>query len=100
MKEQDLAYCAAMNAAMDDLDRIDQESERLKNRLYQLDAAVEALKPMIVLGSGTEVRHPAAESMEMAAEPVHADRWSAPQNLTAADPIHRRINSVLGLSFA
>jgi hypothetical protein len=114
MKEQILAYCAAMNSAMDDLDRICQESERLKSRMYQLDAAVEALKPLIVLGERTvaEVRHPAAESIEMAAEPVHAERLTplmvetalpqvVPQNLTkSADPTQRRINSVLGLSFA
>jgi hypothetical protein len=47
MQEKSLAYCAVVNAAMGDLERICAESERLMARLSHLDQVVEALKPMI-----------------------------------------------------
>jgi hypothetical protein len=114
MNERGGAYCAAMNSAMDELDLIRQESDRLRNRLYQIDTVVEALKPLIVLDERTVVedRHPVSESIETAAEPVHADRLTqqmvgiaipqvVPQKMIeSADPIQRRINSVLGLAVA
>lgn len=114
MKEQSLGYCAARNAAMDDLDRICQESERLKNRLYQLDEVAEALKSLIVLGEPAvvEVSRPETELIETAAEPLHGDRLTAqtvgavlpqvaPQSLLqSADSVQRRFNSVLELAVA
>lgn len=114
MKQQGLAYCAAMNVAMDDLDRICQESERLKDRQSQLDGVLEALKSLLVSGERTavEVSHTVAEPIEMVAEPVNTDQLApqmvgtaipqiVPQNLIeSADPIQRRINSVLGLAVA
>ncbi len=114
MKEQGLAYCAAMKVALDDLNRICRESESLKNRLHQLDAVLEALKPMMALGERTaiEAPHPAAKAIGTTAEPVHADQSTVqmvgtalpqvvPMNLIEpADPIQRRINSVLGLAVA
>jgi hypothetical protein len=114
MNERGGTYCAAMNAAMDELNLIRQVSDRLRNRLYQLDTVVEALKPLIVLGEQTVVedRRPEPESIETAAEPVRADRLTPqmvgiaipqvePQKMNdSADPIQRRINSVLGLAVA
>ena len=107
------AYCAAMNAAMDELDLIGQESQRLRNRLYQLDTVVESLKPLMALDERTAVedRRPVSESIETAAEPVPADLTPqmvgiaipqvVPQKLIeSTDPIQRRINSVLGLAVA
>src|SRR6516165_3875049 len=107
------AYCAAMNAAMDELSLICQESGRLRNRLYQLDTVVEALKPLMALDERTAVedRRPVSESSETAAEPVTVDLTPqmvgiaipqvVPQKLIeSTDPIQRRIDSVLGLAFA
>ena len=108
------AYRAAMNAAMDDLDLICQESERLTNRLHQLDTVVEMLKPLIGLGKQTfvEDRLTESESMETAPEPVHADRLTplmvgnaipqiVPQrSIESADPIQRRIDEMLGRAVA
>jgi hypothetical protein len=114
MNERDHAgaYCAAMNAAMDELDFICQESDRLRNRLYQLDTVVEALKPLMVLGERTVGEDPHSLSESIAAEPVNADRLTAqmagiarpqvePQKMIeSTDPIRRRIDSVLGLAVA
>lgn len=113
MKQQGLVYCAAMKAAMADLDRICQESERLKNRLHLLDAAAEALKPFIGRREQrVEVSQPAVETIATGIELSHVDEpiiqmvGSAlpeivPMNLIEpTDPIQRRINSVLGLAVA
>ena len=114
MKEQGLAYCAAMNSALVDLDRICQESERLKNRPHQLDEAIEALKPMIVFGDRTivEASRPVAEPIEEASKPMLEDQLTPQMVGTAlpkivpmyliesADPIQRRIDSDLGLAVA
>jgi len=40
------AYRAAIEAAMDELDLISRESERLRNRQHQLDALVKVLEPL------------------------------------------------------
>ena len=116
MNQQDHAgtYRAAINAAMDELGLICQESERLTNRLHQLDTVVELLKPLIGLGKQTfvEDRRPVSASMETAAEPVQADGLTphmvgiaipqvVPQKLIeSADPIQRRIDSMLGRAVA
>jgi len=108
------AYRAAIDAAMDELDLVSRESERLKNRMYQLDSVVEVLKPMIGLGEKTVVedRRLVSESIETAAEPVYAevltpqpDEIALPQFVPqtkgeSADPIQRRIDSILGLAIA
>lgn len=108
------AYRSAMNAAMDELGIINEEARRMSNRLYQLDSLLEALKPFMRSGEQTamEDRGPMYESMESAAEPVHAVGLKpqmvgsaipevVPHKLIeSADPIQRRINSVLGLAVA
>jgi len=113
MKQQGLAYCAAMKAAMDDLGRICQESEYLMDRLHQLDAAAEALKPFLDKGEETlENSCPVSNAAETAVRPAHLDQTTVqlvgtalpevvPMDLIEpADPIQRRINSVLGLAVA
>ncbi len=116
MNQQDQAgvYRAAVDAAMDELDLICQESERLRNRMYQLDTVVEVLKPLIGSGEQTlvEDRRPVSESIETGAEPVNADESTlqlaeialpqlVPQKKSESqDPIQRRIDSILGLAFA
>jgi hypothetical protein len=85
MTQQD--HAGAYRAAMDELDLICQESKRLTNRRYQLDTVVEMLKPLIGLGKQTfvEDRRSLSESMETAAEPVHADGLT-PQTVEIALP--------------
>jgi hypothetical protein len=116
MNEQDHAgpYRAAIDAAMDELDFIRHESERLRNQVYQLDTVVEVLKPLIgsVEQTVLEDRRPVSESIEMAAEPVLADEPTlqpaeielpqlVPQKKSQSrDPIQRRIDSILGLAVA
>lgn len=116
MNQQDYggAYRAAMNAAMDELDRICQESKQLTNRLYQIDTVVEMLKPLIGLGKQTfvEDRLPVSESIETAADPVHADGLTpqaveiehpklVPQKTSESqDPIRFGIDSMLGRAVA
>ena len=116
MNQQDHAgaYRAAMNAAMDELDLICQESKRLTNRLHQLDTVVEMLKPLIGLGKQTfvEDRLPVSESIETAAEPVQADGLTpqmvgielpklVPQKTRESQgPIQCRIDSMLGRAVA
>ncbi len=108
------AYRAAMNAAMDQLDLICQESNWLTNRLHQLDTAVETLKPMIGLGEQRfeEDRLLISESIETAAEPAQADGLIpqtveielpklVPQKTSEShDPIQRRIDSMFGRAVA
>ena len=115
MNQQDNAgaYRAAIEAAMDELDFICQESERLRNRQYQFESVVEVLKPLI--GSGEqrwEDRLLVSDSIETAAEPAQADGSTlqtaeialpqlVPQKMSeSADPVQRRIDSILGLAVA
>ncbi len=116
MNEQgrDGAYHAAFEAAMEELDRICQESERLRNRQHQLDTVVEVLKPLIGSREQTVLQHrrPVSDSIEMVTEPMHPDELNlqpaeiAPSKLVpqmkseSADPIQRRIDSILGLAVA
>jgi len=100
----DGAYRAAIEAAMDELDFICQESERLRNRQYQFEKVVEVLKPLIGSGEQTVV--------ETASKPMLADEWTPqateialPQLISqkqseSSDPVQRRIDSVLGLALA
>ena len=82
----DDAYRSAMNAATEQLSRINREFLGLSNRIHQLDAAVEALKPL--LDERTEVRRP-------------LDEWTeaAQMEETAVAP-RRRNDSILGLAVA
>lgn len=110
----DDAYRVAMNAAMDKLGLIDEEASRLSNRMHQLDSLVEALNPFMRSSEQTSVedRRPVYKSIDSPAEPVHADELTpqivgsaipevVPQKIIeSADPIQRRINSVLGLAVA
>ena len=103
-----------MNAAMDKLGLIDEEASRLSNRMHQLDSLVEALNPFMRSSEQTSVedRRPVYKSIDSPAEPVHADELTpqivgsaipevVPQKIIeSADPIQRRINSVLGLAVA
>ena len=109
------AYRAAADAAMDELDLILQESAQLRNRMDQLQAAVDGLKPL--MGSDAEAvldhRRPVSESMGLVAESAHEDHFNlsqpvgvaipqlVPQRpLESTDPIQRRIDSMLGLAVA
>ena len=107
------AYRVAIDAAMNELNLISRETERLRNRMYQLDSVVEVLKSLIGSGEQTlvEDRRPASESIETAAEPVQAEvstfqpveialTQPVPQKSGSADPVQRRINSILGLALA
>jgi len=110
----DDAYRFAMNAAMDKLGTIDEESKRLSNRVHQLDSLLEALKPFMTSREQTaaEDRQPMYRSIDRAAESVHANELTpqmiglaipqvVPQQMIeSTDPIQRRINSVLGLAIA
>ncbi len=99
------AYCSAMNQAMDQLGLINEEGVRVRKRMEQLDLVLEALKPFL---GAAEDRRPISKSIELPAEPVPAPQMAEPpvpnvvppKMIEAADPIQRRINSVLGLSFA
>jgi hypothetical protein len=109
------AYHAAVDAAMNELDLILQEYSGLSNRMEQLQAAVEGLKPMMDLDEGTVPAHLhlLSDPMETAAEPLHADQLNLSQPVgvgipqlvprksrESADPIQRRIDSMLGLAVA
>jgi len=109
----DDAYRSAMNAALDQLGLIDEEAIWVSNRMYQLDSLLEALKPFMSSGDGTTAADlPISASVDLAAEAVHADGLTPqlvgraiPEVVTrevieSADPIQRRINSVLGLAVA
>ena len=108
------AYRAAIEAAMDELDLISRESERLRNRQHQLDALVKVLEPLSGAGERTVVedRRYASDSIDAALEPVHADesilqpteialpQFFSQKKSESADPIQRRIDSILGLAVA
>ena len=108
----DDAYRSAMNAALDQLGLIDEEAIWVSNRMYQLDSLLEALKPFMSSGDETAADLPISASVDLAAEAVHADGLTPqlvgraiPEVVTrevieSADPIQRRINSVLGLAVA
>ena len=96
------AYGAAIEAAMDELNFICQELERLRNRQYQFEKVVEVLRPLIGSGEQTVVE----------TKPVHADEWTLqateialPQLVSqkqseSSDPVQRQIDSILSLAFA
>jgi len=108
------AYGAAIEAAMDELNFICQELERLRNRQYQFEAVAEVLKPLIGSGeqSVVEDRRRVSYSIETATKPGYVDEWTPqateialPQLVSqkqseSSDPVQRRIDSVLGLAFA
>ncbi len=108
------AYRAAIEAAMDELDLICQGLERLRNRQYQFESVVEVLKPLIGSGEQTVVEDHryVSDSIDAAIEPVHTDestlqtaeialpQFVSQQKSESADPIQRRIDSILGLAFA
>ena len=107
------AYRAAIEAAMDELDLISRESERLRNRQHQLDALVKVLEPLSGAGEQTvEDRRYASDSIDAALVPVHADesilqpteialpQFFSQKKSESADPIQRRIDSILGLAVA
>jgi hypothetical protein len=111
---QDEAYRSAMNAAVEKLGVINEEGIRVSNRMHQLDSLLEALLPFIRSGEQTPVEDHLQiyKPIESAPEPVHANGLGpqmvgsaipdiVPQRLLeSADPIQRRINSVLGLAVA
>ena len=116
MNQQEHAgpYRAAIEAAMDELDHICQGLERLKNRQYQFEKVVEVLKPLIGSGEQTVAkdRRPISDSIEAAPEAMYAHESTlepaetelpqlVPQKMSeSADPVQRRIDSILGLAFA
>jgi hypothetical protein len=109
------AYRAAADAAMGDLDIILQESAWLRNRMDQLQAAVERLRPL--MGSDEETLREQPRSIspsnEPTAEPASADYFDLLQPVGVAipqlvpqrsreseDPIQRRIDAVLARAVA
>ena len=110
----DDAYLSAMNAAIGNLGLINEEAKRVSNRMDQLDSVLEALKPFMCTSeqAAVEDRHLGCESIEATAEPLHPIELApqmvaiaippvVPQKMIeSADPIQRRINSVLGLAVA
>lgn len=73
------SYRLAMEAATGELDRLFEEAKRLRNRMEQIDSAINALKPLVASnGEGQNSR-------EMSADPI---------------PMNQQIDSALGLVFA
>ncbi len=113
-QEHDGAYRAAIEAAMDELNFICQELERLRNRQYQFEAVAKVLKPLIGSGeqSVIEDRRRVSYSMEAATEPGNADestlqsaeiglpQFVSQKKSESADPFQRQIDSILGLALA
>ncbi len=99
------AYRSGMNQAMDQLGLINEEGVRVRNRMEQLDLVLEALKPFL---GAAEDRRPISKSIESPAEPIPALQMVEtpvpnavpPKMIESADPIQRRINSMLGLAVA
>jgi len=105
------AYCAAIEAAMDELDLIRQKFEGLRSRQYQFETVLEVLKPLIGSDEQTVVedRRPLPYLIETAAEPVRADESplqpaeiALPQFVSqkheSADSFQHRIDSILGMA--
>ena len=106
------AYCAAIEAAMDELDLIRQKFEGLRSRQYQFETVLEVLKPLIGSDEQTAVedRHPVPYLIETATEPARTDESTlppveialsqfVPQNMReSADSLQRRIDSILGVA--
>jgi hypothetical protein len=89
------AYRAAIEAAMDELDFICQESERLRNRQYQFEKVVEVMKPLIGVSDSIEADESTLQPTEIARPQLVFEKQSE-----SADPVQHRIDSVLGLVFA
>ena len=85
------AYRAAIETAMDELNFICQELERLRNRQYQFERVAEVLKPLIGSGEQMVEQDPA----EIAVPQLVPQKMSE-----SADPVQRRIDSILGLAVA
>jgi len=83
------SYRVAMEAATGELDRLFEEAKRLRNRMEQIDSAINALKPLVgPNGEGqpaSEVMSAGAYSREMSADTI---------------PMKQQIDSALGLVFA
>jgi hypothetical protein len=101
----DRAFRSAMKTAMDELGLINEEAVSLRNRMDQLDLALEALNPFL---AAAEDGRPISKLIEAAAEPVPVLQMVGiavpdvvpPKMIEATDPIQRRINSILGLAVA
>ncbi len=77
-------YRSAMEAATVELDGLFEEVKRLRNRMEQIDSAINALKPL--LGSSGEG--------QSASETLSSSAYSE------AIPMKQQIDSALGLVFA
>jgi len=77
-------YRAAMEAATVELDGLFEEAKRLRNRMEQIDSAINALKPL--MGSGADE------------QPVSGSYASEMSN--DAVPMKQQIDAALGLVFA
>lgn len=85
------AYRAAIETAMDELNFICQELERLRNRQYQFERVAEVLKPLIGSGEQMVEQDPAEIALPQL----------VPQKMSeSSDPVQRRIDSILGLAVA
>jgi|GEM_PF-4599488 len=83
------SYRTAMEAATAELDRLFEEAKRLRNRMEQIDSAINALKPLVASnGEG-----------QLASEAMSAGTYSREMSSDTV-PMKEQIDSALGLVFA
>ena len=75
-------YRTAMEAAKVELDVLFEDAKRLRNRMEQVDSAINALKPLVGSSEGSEAQSSGAYSD------------------TAFNSVKQQIDSVLGMAFA
>lgn len=76
------SYRTAMEAAKVELDVLFEDAKRLRNRMEQVDSAINALKPLVGVGEGSE-----AQSSSAYPDP-------------SFNSVKQQIDSVLGMAFA
>ena len=82
-------YRAAMEAATVELDSLFEEAKRLRNRMEQIDSAINALKPLMASGVDEQ---PVSETMSAGS---YASEVS-----NNGTPMKQQIDAALGLVFA
>ncbi len=60
-----VSYRAAMEAATEELDGLFEEAKRLRNRMEQIDSAINALKPLLASGMDVSYAHENNEAIPM-----------------------------------
>lgn len=102
-------YCAAFETALEELEQIYSEFQRMRIRKERIEGVVEALKPLVdsadyVVAQPNQPGQSSTQSSSPVIEPEVTPHQSPAQPLTSAnlssDPLQRRIDSVLGLAVA